>query len=162
MKASVRRDNVGYRPPTGVNLLVLYACRLQTLLLVIALWGSIYLHQKTTDSALEMSTMFLHSWRYDDPTPPPCGCFTPQRFKLYSPPNSRTIITRISKACTIHDGTRSASILTERSFSLQVKGLDAQTDCMGHLTHAVFSRETDTPQHPKTYGADDVNATLIR
>lgn len=45
---------------------------------------------------------------------------------------------------------------------IQVYGLDAQTDCMGQLTHAQFDREGEHPEHPKLYRAEEVNVALIR
>ena len=45
---------------------------------------------------------------------------------------------------------------------LQVYGLDSQTDCMGHLTHADFDKQDDHPEHPKQYSPDEINAMLIR
>lgn len=44
----------------------------------------------------------------------------------------------------------------------QVYGLDAETDCMGRLTHAVFDNESEHPEHPKSYTVSEVNATLFR
>lgn len=45
---------------------------------------------------------------------------------------------------------------------MQVYGLDAQTDCMGHLTHADFDKDDEHPEHPKTYKPEEINAALIR
>lgn len=45
---------------------------------------------------------------------------------------------------------------------LQVYGLDAQTDCMGHLTHADFDKQDAHPEHPKQYKSNEISAVLIR
>ena len=45
---------------------------------------------------------------------------------------------------------------------VQVYGLDAQTDCMGHLTHADFDKQDEHPEHPKQYKPNDISAVLIR
>ena len=45
---------------------------------------------------------------------------------------------------------------------LQVYGLDAQTDCMGHLTHADFDKQDAHPEHPKQYKPNEISAVLIR
>lgn len=45
---------------------------------------------------------------------------------------------------------------------VQVYGLDPQTDCMGHLSHAEFSLESEHPEHPKAYTPQEINATLFK
>ena len=45
---------------------------------------------------------------------------------------------------------------------IQVYGLDAQTDCLGRLTHADFDKEDGHPEHPKQYMLGDINVSLIR
>ena len=40
--------------------------------------------------------------------------------------------------------------------------MDAQTDCIGRLTHADFDKQDEHPEHPKQYKAHEISAALIR
>ena len=54
------------------------------------------------------------------------------------------------------------SLSSKRRIAVQVYGLDAQTDCMGRLTQAHFSRDSEHPEHPKSYSEPEVVPNLFR